>query len=509
MALAAQSSIPEPLTVDGPATGSADRLIRNIGLLSVSQVITWSLTLAWTVFVPRQLGPAGMSLLVMAWSTSGILVGVAGLGSRLWLVREIAADPSRAAGLLGTALVLRTILILPCVVATALYVHLGDFQGAQVVVLYLSIGITGFTLVTEVFQAALQGVERMGYLAASDVVNKGLLTVVGIPLALLGVTATWLVGLQVAVAGIVASLNLLWTRMFRVDWRLTRQRARSFLASSLAFWAFMGFGTFYLWVDAAMLAVMAPPEVVGWYGVPTRIFQTMIFLPAILSTAWLPGLTAAYRRGPDYLHAAAKRPLQVVTALSLPLAVGMALVAGPFTELLYGPSFEPSIPVLRVLAITIVPIYVNIMVNQVLIASNRQAIWTWVMAGAAVLNPAMNLVLIRYFQAHSGNGAVGAAISLLATESLMLVVGVWLIRRCLDLSDLARIGRALLATGGMAVAVEMVARRGLAAEVAVGAAAFCVLALLLRVVSSEEWHELGRMAERLPIASRVRAGRAL
>ena len=90
----------------------------------------------------------------------------------------------------------------------------------------------------------------------------------------------------------------------------------------------------------------------------------------------------------------------------------------------------------------------------------------------------------------------------------MLVVGVWLIRRCLALSDLARIGRALLATGGMAVAVEVVGRRGLAAEVVVGAAAFCILALLLRVVSTEEWRELGRMAERLPIASRVRAGRA-
>lgn len=509
MTLAVQSSIPEALTAEGPAvTGAADRLIRNIGLLSLGQVVTWSLTLAWTVFVPRQLGPAGMGLLVLAWSTSGILLGVAGLGSRLWLVREIAADPSQAPGLLGTALVVRTVLILPCIVATALYVHFGGFHGQQAVVLYLCVGITGFSLVTEVLQAALQGVERMGYLAASDVLNKGLLTLVGVPLVLLGATATGLVGLQVAAAGAVGMLNLLWTRMFKIDWRLTRQRLRSFVVSSLAFWAFMGFATFYLWVDSAMLAVMAPPDVLGWYGVPTRIFQTMIFLPAILSTAWLPALAAAYRRGPDHLRVAAKRPLQVVTAMSLPLAVGMALVAGPFTDLLYGPGFEPSVPVLRVLAMTIIPIYVNIMVNQVLIASGRQVIWTWVMAGAAVLNPTMNLVLIRYFQAHDSNGAIGAAISLLATETLMLACGLWLIRGTLDLSDLARMGRALLATCGMAVAVEAVAGDGLAAEVVAGGAAFCILALCLRLVTAEEWHEVGRSLERLPIAARVRAGRA-
>lgn len=484
--------------------GPAPRLARNIGLLGLGQALTWMLTLAWTLFVPRLVGPGGMGLIVMAASISGIVVGLAGLGSRPMLVREIAADPSRAPQLLGTALVARAGLALPCAGLTALYVHIAGFHGAQAAAIYLGAAMAALTLVAEVVQAALQAVERMGYLATGDVVNKGLQAGTAIPAALCGLGAIWLVAAQVAVTGVVAGLNMAWGRRFGAEWTITPTRLRSFVQRSLAYWAYALFFTFYLWIDATMLTLMTPQQVVGWYGVPTRIFQTLMFLPVIFSTAWLPRLAAAYQRSPAQLKKAARTPIELVTVFSFPIAAGLALVARPLTLRLYGPAFEASIPVLEVLALALAPMYLNIVVNQVLVAANRQVVWTRAMLLASIVNPTMNLVLIRYFQEHNGNGAIGAALSMLGTELLIAALGVWVIRAHIDLRMMWRIARGAAATVAMSVVVWLAAPFGLTSEIAAGGVTFTAFAVLLRVISREELTELGRLADRVPLLSRLR-----
>jgi O-antigen/teichoic acid export membrane protein len=484
--------------VAAPSTAAPSdrRLARNVGLLGVGQLITWTCTLAWNLVVPRLIGPDGMGLITMSAAAAGILAGLAGLGSRPMLVKEIAANPSRAPQLLGTAFLVRTALVLPCAGLTALYIHLAGFGGVQAVALYLAVGLAAFTLLAEVIQAGLQGIERMGYLAGNDVVNKGLQAVLSIPLAAVGLAALWLIGLQVAVAGLLTGLNLVWGRRFHIDWRLSGGRMLSFLRSSLAYWAYALFFTFYLWLDSTLLSLMTTERVVGWYGVPTRAFQTLMFLPVILSTAWLPRLSAAYGRSPQELKRAARMPLEMVFVLSLPIAAGVALVARPVILLVYGPAFEASVPVLEILAVTCVPMYLNIVLSQVLTASNRQTVWTWAMMAASVLNLALNLVLIRYFQATHGNGAIGAALSMLGTEAAIVAMGIWVIRDFIDVAMVGRLARGVLATAGMAVVGWYAARIGLWAELLGCGVTFLLLALLLRVISREEWAELARLAGR-------------
>jgi O-antigen/teichoic acid export membrane protein len=491
---------------NGTRAHDPTRLARNVSLLGVGQVLTWTLTLAWTLIVPRLIGPSGMGLIVMATAASGILVGLAGLGSRPLLVKEIAANHDRAPELLGTAFAVRAALILPCVGLVALYVHVTGFRGEQAVALYLGAGLAAFTLLAEVCQAGLQGVERMQYLAMGDVVNKGLQSVLNIPMAIVGLAATWLIAAQVVAAATAMGLYLLWTRGFRIDWRVRLRRVRDFVSGSLAYWAYALFFTFYLWIDATMLSLLAPQQVVGWYGVPTRIFQTLMFVPVILSTAWLPRLAAAYTRGPRQLRDAARMPLELTMVLSLPIAVGTALVAWPLITIVYGPAYQPSVPVLEVLAITCVPMYLNIMINQVLTAANRQAVWTKAMIVASVINPLLNLALIRITQQYRGNGALGAALSMFLTEIVIVAMGVWIIRRFLDLpSMLRRVARAVPATVGMAGVAWPLSHFGLVQEVAGGAVTFAVLSVGLRVLSREEVGELRRMAG--AVGNRVRGRR--
>src|SRR5919198_706129 len=237
------------------ATEPASRIGRNVAALAGGQLVTWTMTLGWTLVVPRLLGPAGMGLIVAAWSVTGILGVVLG--------------------------------------QLAHYGHEGTL------VLYLAAGAMIFTLLAEPMQAAFQAMERMEYLAYSDVLNKSAQSLFGILLALASVRAAGMMGCWMVVAGVVIVLDVLWLRRWSpIDLRTSPARLAHMTRESLAYWAFGLFFLIYLWIDSVMLSLLTSPEVVGWYGVPMKLFQTLMFLPVVVSTAWLPRLVDAFRRGP-------------------------------------------------------------------------------------------------------------------------------------------------------------------------------------------------------------------
>ena len=63
---------------------------RNVTVMAFGQLITWTMTLLWTLVVPRSLGPNGLGTIMAAWSITGIFGVVLGLGTRNYLVRESA-----------------------------------------------------------------------------------------------------------------------------------------------------------------------------------------------------------------------------------------------------------------------------------------------------------------------------------------------------------------------------------------------------------------------------------
>jgi O-antigen/teichoic acid export membrane protein len=487
--MAADALAAAPADAIEPAVGAPRRLARNVGALAGGQAITWTVTLLWTLVVPRVLGPAGLGLVVSAMSVSGVLGIVLGLGTRNYLVREIVVDPAGATGLVGTAVVLRVALA-PLVAAGAIAYALLTHQPAEAAtVLYLAAAAAVLTLLAEPMQAAFQAMERMHYLALSDVINKSGQSVLGIAVALAGLGAVGVSATMAAVAGAVIVVNAIWLRRYlRIDLRTTLARCGHLIRESFAYWAFGVFGMVYLWIDAIMLSLMTRPEVVGWYGAPTRIFQTLMFVPVIVSTAWLPRLVAAFTDGNERLLRAARAPIELVLVLSLPIAAGTAMVARPLIHGFYGAAYDRAVAIMVILALTIPPIYLNIMLSQVLLAAKRQVVWTWVMVVAAFVNPACNLVLIPAAEARWGNGAIGASVSLFVTEAGMCVVGLVLVgRRVFDRRTLRRTAAAAVASGAMWGVAELARPlAGTLPSLVAGGATFLALAVALRIATPGE-----------------------
>ena len=257
------------------------------------------------------------------------------------LPRTRGSGPSRLRiRLIGTALVLRVVLSPLILGAAFAYGQVVGWDSDAKTVLYLAAVATIFVQIAEPLQAGFQAIERMEYLAYSDIISKSGQGLVGIVVVLLGFRTIGITACWAAMTGLVVLLNLYWLHgRLRIDARTSVRRMAAVARASIPYWAFGLFFMVYLWIDFVMLSLMTTNEVVGWYAVPTRLFQTLMFLPVAVATAWLPHFVRGFEEGDEKLRDAARQPVELVLLLSLPIAALTAVSAGPVIHLLYGPDY--------------------------------------------------------------------------------------------------------------------------------------------------------------------------
>lgn len=461
---------------------------RNVLALGLAQVITWSVTLLWTFVVPRRLGADGWGMLVAGSSIASIFGVLAGLGTGNYLVREFMRRPGDGARTLGTSLTLRFALMVPSMTLLALYVYAVDYSATQRLIILIAAASVCFLLLSEPFDSVFQGVERFEYLAIGDVVNTAGQSLLAVGLVLLGFGVLPVAAASLAVVGLVFNLKWLWARrFFRPCFGTTVSQARVMARESTPYWMMSAFVMFYVWVDTAMLSLMAPAHVVGWYGMPIRLFGTFQFAANMLSRLWLPRLVASFETTDGDFSRVARIPLEQALVIGMPVSLGAFVVAQPLIQLLFGSDFAGAVTPMAILALCLLPLYLNIIAYAILVASGKQMVWTRIIIGASIVNPLLNLGAIRFFQAHHENGAIGAASSLLVTETLIAVLTlVFVTRGIVTLQALRRPARSMVAALAMAGAVHTIQAWGLFAQIMVGIVLYVGLAVVLKVPRDED-----------------------
>jgi O-antigen/teichoic acid export membrane protein len=476
---------------------SPPSLRRNAAALGAGQIFTWTMTLGWTLVVPRLLGAGGMGMIITGISVVTMLQIAMGAGTALYVTREVVLSPERASRIVASASLVRLLLVPIFGLAIAAWAHFAHYGARQDEVLYLCGAATAVMLIGEPLLSYFQATERMHYMAISDGINKASQGLAGIVLAVIGFGAMGFAACWVATAGVVVVLGVRWTRRFiDLQWRATWRDIKDMARGSVKYWTGGLFFTIYAWIDTAMLSVMTNATVVGWYGVPMRLWGTFLIIPSIASRVIVPRLVQAHRQSPAELTRIARGPTELVFTLSLPVATLIAAAAAPGVHLVYGPSFAHAVPVLIILGLNLIPMYLNMMLGSVLVAANRQGSWNWLFVGATIFNPAVNFVLIPLTQRQLGNGAIGAAIALALTEALIACAGFAIVGRgILGLSSVRRVARMALACGGMLLAVHLLGSMGPIMAFLAGCVVLCVLAIVLKAITDDERREVIRFAE--------------
>ncbi|MBI4493317.1 MAG: flippase [Chloroflexi bacterium] len=467
-------------------------VIRSIFTLGLAQVLSSVGGAALAVLLPRYLGDVNLGKFAFALALTSLVGLAADLGTATYLAKEIARAPARAAALTANALAMRVPLSLLAGLLAVAVVNLAGYDLLTRQVVYvLCLGIVASAM-GNVVLGSLQGLQAMKALAAYSVATRlGFAGLAGA--VLLGgagpaeVAVAWVASLALGLAvGLQALLGRVrlspWT-----DWGAWR----SILLGGLPFFVWQAALLVYGQIDAVLLSLLTHDAVVGWYTAAYRVVMIPAFVPTIIVTVLFPALSAAAGDRPAF-HALARRAVQAVLLLSLPMALGIMLLPDKLIGLLgYPERFTHSIVPIVLLAAHIPLVGVDMALGTALNTLDRQRQWALAGVAAAVLNPLLNLVTIPYAQATYGNGAIGAAAITTLTEVFMLAAGLRLLPAgVLGRATLVDAARCVAAGLAMAGVVWLARDLPLAIPVLLGALVYGGACLALGAVSRSDLEQV-------------------
>ena len=385
-------------------------LLRNMGWLTLPNAIVKPL---WFVFITyvciRFMGLEQYGVMTAALALMSICDGSLTLGSTPYTIREVARDTSRSSEFFSNLLVSRMLLSLVAVgIGLGIRVILGT--GALDVVLFAG-SYVFFRNLLEYCRALFRAHERFQMEAGSTVLEK-VLVVGGGSWALLLVpdAASALLGMSAGMA-LAFLFNLGWTTRTLAPFRFG-EIAWSFYRKALPHALPLGlsslFVLLYYRTDSIMIEAMEGQLVTGQYGLAFRITEAMILLPYIVTGVLLPRLSALHDSDRTAFRRLFRQGMLGMAGVA-GLASATVWVLAPWIIHVLDPSPEalPSIELLRVLVLSFILNAVNQIGITHLTATHRQNRLAVVLAAAAILNIALNLILIPEF---SANGAAWATV---------------------------------------------------------------------------------------------------
>jgi len=415
-----------------------------------SQLATWLLTFALTVFLPRYLGVHAVGRLNLA--TSLWAIGAIGIsfGLDTFLIKEVARQPTRASELVGRIFVLRALLFIAVFAAMAVYAHLAHYPQETIRVIYVIGVATMLSQCISAVQAALQGLERMHLMSLGNIVGKAIVTCVSIPLALLGQPVSVIAMTYVLAAGVGLWLQLRHlNRLHPIRLALELHGVGDLLRAGFPYLLSGAFLVLYVQIDVVIISWFVDERNVGWYGTASQLLGTLLFVPTVYVAAVTPSLYRSGTTSPNEVARLMRRGFDFLVLLGIPIGFGVAAVADPFIALLYGPQFVGSGPVLALFGIALIFMYQNMLIGQSLVSTDRQYAMTALVGTATLCTIPIDMVLIPWCNTHFQNGAIGGALSLIATELGIMVVGLRMLPR-------GTLGRANVLTASKAVASGLV-----------------------------------------------------
>ena len=397
------------------------KILGNMGWLMVDRVVRMGMGLFVGVWVARYLGPAQFGSLNFAVAFVALFGTVATLGLEGIVVREVLHSPDDTHEILGTTLALRGgCSLLAAVVSIAMlrWIQPHDSEALVLVsILSLTLVFQAFDTIDSYFQSQVQS--KISVWAK----NGAFLIFAGIRVALICVKAPlWTFAaastgeIALGAIGLLLGYRLSGGKMS--SWRSRKTRAARLLQQS---WPviFSGMAIMvYVRLDMVMLKVMKGDFAVGLYSAATRVSEVWYFIPAVIVSSVSPAIMKA--KGDRKLFLSRMRRLfSLVTVTAVVIGSGVALCSRFIIHALYASSYSGAAPVLAVHVWASIFVFLGVAQSPWDITDDLLKILLYRTIAGAIINIAINLVLIPRY------GALGAAIATVVSYAAAVLANVF------------------------------------------------------------------------------------
>ncbi|MDZ7860515.1 MAG: flippase [Candidatus Krumholzibacteriota bacterium] len=394
------------------------RIARNAGMLLVSRIVSRVLAFFYIMYVARYLGAEGFGILSFALAFTGMFGIISDLGLSRLIVREVSRDRFLASKYLNNIIVMNCILAVTTFGLIALTINLLDYPAQTVNVVYLIALSVILNAFSRIFYSIFQAYEKMEYQAIGYVLGDFL----KLPIALFAIKQGFGIEVFASIYLFVNAVVLAYSFTVLI-WHFVKPK----FAVDLAFWKPMlkeaiPFGlsgifiTVYYWIDSIMLSLMEGNEIVGWYNAAYRLIVVLLFIPVALNTTVFPAMSKFYVSSRHSLSLIFRKYFKFMLIISIPMGVGVTLLADRGILLIFGEGYTQSIIALKILIWAPVFIFINAAFVRLFESINRQMIVTKITGVCMIENVVLNLLIIPRFS------YIGASITTVITELTIVVL---------------------------------------------------------------------------------------
>lgn len=235
-------------------------------------------------------------------------------------------------------------------------------------------------------------------------------------------------------------------------------------------------------IDVTMLSILADDKSVGFYSYAQKTINMVLTIACAVTAALLPRLSYYYDNNKKDFYRLLDKGFQILCVMTLPLAVGMALVAPQAVGFLYGEAFESAGLTIRLMCpLILIKGFGDLFCYQLVYSTKSEKIILPASASASMINIIANAALIPVLRQ---NGAVIASVfSELVTNAIQFIyikkkVGFSINKKALIMS--------LFSTATMSVSVFCIKRLALSntislfVEVVCGATVYIAVNLAIK-----------------------------
>lgn len=378
--------------------------LKSLGLYAVEHLTTIAFGLLGTAYVARVFGPESLGRLSQVQSVANMVLFMATLGLDHFIVRELCVNRAdrQLIGTVSLAQVagwgIHSLLVFAALAGS--HAHPGDF------LIVVSVVLTTYLTRTIFLRLYFQAISAPKVIAVSAVVSRALALIYLLWSVAHGASYEIVLiylPLQAAVQGAMFAWAYLREQPGIAGYDFSLQRLRKLLAEAWPVLLSTALFPLFTQSDVLLVAHFRSIHEVGVYSAAMRLVVQLNFVGQIITMTFFPLLTRYWNEAPERYHHQVRRVATVLTVVSLTIAAGSSLLAGPIVELLYGPRFSESAEVLRIGAWVWVFLLPGTLYSRLLVLHGLARYELVKSIVAAVGSIGLNVLLIPHF------GVVAAA----------------------------------------------------------------------------------------------------
>lgn len=363
-------------------------------------------SVATSVVLTRALGPGSFGELSYLLALVGLAAPLAQFGLSGLVTKALLERPLDERAAVGAALLLRLVGGLVALAAGLVYGLLAEPQGAHRWLLWLLFAVQPAAMYQVLefwFQARLEAGSlvpwRLLVTAASALAKIGVALATRSLGAVVFVYAAETLAVAMATGLAYRRRSGHWARPVAArSWlRWYGERTPWLLLSGIA-------EIIYLRIDIVMLERLRGPVEAGIYSVAARLSEIWYAVPVLIAASLFPALWDR-RSEPAAYQRALQAAFDLLCWLAVALAIAVQWLAVPLVMTLFGAAYVAAAPILKLHIWAGVFVFMRAVLSRWLLAEDLLRFSLVTHAAGALINVALNLVLIPRF------GGMGAAVA--------------------------------------------------------------------------------------------------